>query len=111
METNDICIVVTITEKREEAARIAEALLNAQLAACVQIQAIESLYRWEGKLVHGNEYRLEIKSRLSLYAEAEKLIRNLHSYDLPEIVVIPIIAGSDDYLHWVEQELHREKRR
>ena len=110
MKSEDYAVVVTTTETEEEAKRIAEAILNARLAACVQILPIESIYRWEGKFEQAREYRLEIKTRFDRYAQIETLIRNLHSYEIPEILAIPVSGGSSSYLRWIDEELHQENR-
>jgi len=105
MKSNDYAVVVTTTETEEEARRIAQAIFNARLGACVQILPIESIYRWEGKVEQAKEYRLEIKTRCDRYEQIETLIRNLHSYEIPEIVAIPVSGGSRDYLRWIDEEL------
>ncbi len=98
-------IVITTSAEKEEARRIAQALLNARLAACIQIVPIESHYRWEEKLEESTEYRLEIKTRSSHFGAIEALINDLHSYEVPEILLMPIVDGTDSYLRWVDQEL------
>jgi len=105
MKSNDYAVVITTTETEEESRRIAEAILNARLGACVQIFPIESIYRWEGKVEQAREYRLEIKTRFDRYPKIETLIRNLHSYEIPEILAIPVSGGSSSYLRWIDEEL------
>ena len=87
---------------REEAARIADALIASRLAACVQIMPeIESVYRWQGKIEHATEVLLIAKTVASKFEELEREVRALHSYETPEIVAVPIIAGSAAYLEWL----------
>jgi periplasmic divalent cation tolerance protein len=84
----------------QEAQTIACALVEERLAACVQLSAIESWYRWQGAIEHAPEWRLHIKTSAALAAKVEARIGQLHSYDLPEIVILPI-SGSPDYLAWI----------
>jgi len=93
----------------EEAARLADMLVVSHLAACVQIlPTIESVYRWEGKIERQSEILLLAKTTRAKFDELEREVRSLHSYDTPEIVALPIVAGSARYLEWLEQAvLHR----
>lgn len=87
---------------REEAGRIAEALVEARLAACVQIlPAIESIYHWKGEIARDNEVLLLAKSTRERFAALEARVRELHSYETPEIIALPITEGSADYLKWL----------
>jgi periplasmic divalent cation tolerance protein len=86
----------------EEAARLADLLIGAHLAACVQIlPEIESVYRWEGKIERQAEILLLAKTTRSRFEELEREVRALHSYDTPEIIALPIVAGSAPYLEWL----------
>lgn len=89
---------------REEAETIARALVTERLAACVQISDIHSWYRWEGEIQHAPELRLHIKTRMALAPQVEARITTLHSYDLPEIVTLPI-SGSAAYLAWLAESV------
>ena len=99
-------IVVLITAAhREEAVRLAEMLVGAHLAACVQIlPEMESVYRWQGKIERQPEILLIAKTTRAKFHELEREIRALHSYDTPEIVALPIVAGSQPYLDWLSAE-------
>ena len=91
---------------REEAERVARALVEARLAACVNILPnVRSIYWWEGKVEEGDEVLLLVKTRLDLVGELARRVRSLHSYEVPEIIALPIVAGSDDYLRWVDSSL------
>ena len=86
----------------EEAARLAELLIGAHLAACVQIfPEMESVYRWEGKIERQAEILLLAKTTRSKFEELEREVRALHSYETPEIIALPIVAGSTPYLEWL----------
>ena len=98
--------IITTTEKKEDAEKIAMALVEKRLAACVQIAGpITSLYRWKGNIEKAQEWQCWIKSKEVLYKEIEKAIKSVHPYEVPEIIAMPIIAGSRDYLEWLESEV------
>ncbi len=84
------------------AERIAEAVVNERLAACVNlISGLTSIYRWEGQLQRDTELLLIIKTRSAVYPQLEARLRQLHPYQLPEIIALPIHTGSADYLSWI----------
>ena len=88
-----------------EAQAIADRLVEQRLAACVQVTGpLASTYRWQGTVERAEEYMCLIKTRRVLTNEVEAAIRDLHSYDNPEIIVVPIEGGSSDYLSWIEAE-------
>ncbi len=98
--------VMTTTDKKEDAERIATCLVEKRLAACVQIAGpITSFYRWKGNMERTQEWQCWIKSKEVLYKEIEKAIKSVHPYEVPEIIAMPIIAGSHDYLEWLESEV------
>ena len=98
--------VTTTTDKREDAERIAQALVEGRLAACVQILGpLTSVYRWKGRIETAKEWLCLIKSRQSLQGSIEGAIRARHPYETPEIVVQAITAGSRDYLDWLGSEV------
>ncbi len=94
-------IVLTTAGTREEAAKIARALVERQLAACVNVVAVDSVYRWKGKIENAQEWLLLIKTVSAAFDEVEGVIKELHSYELPECVVVPIEGGSEEYLDWL----------
>lgn len=99
--------VITTVASKDEAARIARALLEQRLAACVQIAGpIGSLYWWRGEINNSEEWLCIAKSELSLFPKVEETITALHSYKVPEILAIPVEAGSEEYLQWLQKELH-----
>ena len=98
--------VVTTSESKEDAEQIAWTLVEARLAACVQIVGpIISTYRWKGATETAEEWQCLAKSRADLFAEIDETIRGLHPYEVPEIIALPIAAGSSAYLEWLEAEL------
>lgn len=104
----DCVQVLTTAGSEEEAERIAAALLERRLAACVQVAGpISSRYRWQGRLERGREWHCLVKTTLPRYEQVEAAIRELHSYEEPEIVATPILAGSPGYLAWIEESVSR----
>lgn len=98
--------VMTTTETKEQAQSIARHLVEEKLAACVQITgAIESSYRWRGKVEITQEWLCLIKTREDLFLQVESAIKKLHSYDTPEIIAVPIVKGSKEYLSWLDDTL------
>lgn len=99
---SDRVVIMVTAANKKECRKIARRLVEANLAACVNItQTIESIYRWKGKIVQDREYQLFIKSTRELFPEIEAAISKLHSYQTPEVICLPIIDGSRNYLHWV----------
>jgi periplasmic divalent cation tolerance protein len=97
--------VVTAAASAEEARQIAEALVERRLTGCVQIAGpIESIYRWQGKIERAKEWQLWIKARSSQFAEVEQAIRQLHRYEVPEVLAVPVVDGSEAYLNWLRSE-------
>lgn len=95
-------IVLTTAGSREEAEKIADALVERRLAACANIVGpIHSVYRWQGKVENAAEHLLIIKTTATLFDAVAKTIRELHSYELPECVQLPIENGSEEYLEWI----------
>jgi periplasmic divalent cation tolerance protein len=102
MSAPDAIVIFITAPNREEAARLAEALVAAHLAACVQIlPEMESIYRWQGNVERQAEVLLIAKSITSKFAELEHEVRSRHSYETPEIVAVPVAACSAPYLAWL----------
>ena len=103
--TDKVIIFVTAPSRRE-GKRIARHLVETKLAACVNIaHPIESVYRWEGKIADEKELLLIIKSTRELFPEIEAEISKIHSYQTPEIICLPVIDGSRNYLQWVSDSV------
>ena len=102
--------VVTTTATREDAERIARSLVEERLAACAQVTGpITSTYRWQGKIETTAEWQCWAKSRGELWARIEAAIRRLHPYEVPEILAIPVLAGSPSYLAWLDEAVGRSQ--
>ena len=99
-------VVLMTAANRDEASRIAEMLVGARLAACVQIlPEIESVYRWQGEVKREKEILLLAKTVASRFAELESRVRALHSYETPEIIAVPVTESSAPYLAWLLAQL------
>ena len=104
LKSSEMIIVLTTTPKTEEAESLARKIVEANLAACVQIlPAMKSFYFWENAVQADCEHLLLIKTLSEKYDELEKFIQTNHSYDVPEIVAIPAEKVSNDYLNWVRE--------
>ncbi len=103
--TDSIVILVTAGSEAE-AGKIATALVEEQLAACVNILGpIRSLYRWEGKVADDREWLLLIKTRDERFAAIEARVKALHSYQVPEVIALPIMAGAKGYMRWLRESV------
>jgi periplasmic divalent cation tolerance protein len=98
------CIVMTSVSDQEQAEKIAKAVLEARLAACVQIQGITSHYWWNGKINKDAEQLVCFKTSVDKYEALEKAIVANHSYETPEILQVPVVAGLEKYLGWIRKE-------
>ncbi|HEU5106505.1 MAG TPA: divalent-cation tolerance protein CutA [Solirubrobacterales bacterium] len=98
--------VLTTAGSEEEAGRIAVLLVERRLAACVQVVGpITSHYRWQGAIEVEREWQCLVKTTRGAYEQVEAAIREVHSYDEPEIIATPIVAGSAGYLAWIEENV------
>lgn len=100
-------VVMTTCPSDEEATRLAAALVERKLAACVQANDIVSTYRWKGAVETGKEVRLLIKAQYADYVAIEALVKSTLSYENPEVLAIPVLAGSRIYLDWIDTETQR----
>ena len=95
-------LVLTTCEGRAEARQLADTLVSARLAACINlVPGVESIYRWRGNIEHSDEVMLLIKTTNSRLAAVEAEIKARSSYELPEVLAVPVTAGSADYLGWI----------
>jgi periplasmic divalent cation tolerance protein len=103
--SGEVVVILSTAGSAEEAGRIARGLVERRLAACVNcVSGVRSVYRWEGKLCDEGEWMLVIKTRRKLAGSVVEAIRELHSYECPEAVVLPVQGGNPAYLKWVADE-------
>jgi periplasmic divalent cation tolerance protein len=102
----DFQIVLSTCADREQAERIAQRLVEQQLAACVNIlPGVQSIYRWQGNVESAAEVLMVIKTSAALIPEVQSTIASLHSYEVPELLVLPVSGGSEAYLAWLKASL------
>ncbi len=100
-------MVLTTTSSEEEAQEISERLIKQGLAACVQTYGpIKSTYLWEGEINRSEEWMCFMKTKEDVYDSLESKIKEIHSYETPEIVAIPILDGNKDYLEWIDENVN-----
>ena len=106
---SELVQITTTTGSREEADRIATQLVERRLSACVQVVGpITSTYRWQGQVETSEEWMCFIKTSTAHLPAIEAALDELHSYDVPELVAVPIVGGSDAYLAWLREQLRKE---
>jgi periplasmic divalent cation tolerance protein len=98
-------VVLVTASGQTEAEAIAQRLVEAKLAACVSVFPIRSLYSWQGTVHNQEEWQLLIKTDLDRFASLEATVRQLHSYEVPEIIALPVLAGSQPYLAWISDQV------
>ena len=109
MDGNEAIVVFITAANSEEAARLADMLVERRLAACVQIlPEMESVYRWQGKIERQKEVLLIAKTTKSRFEELEREVRAIHSYETPEILALSLAAGSPPYLDWLNSSVSRD---
>lgn len=97
-------IILVTTKSSREANKIATKLVEGKLIACANIvKGVQSIFRWKGKVDKASETLLILKSKKSCFVKVVKMVKKYHSYDVPEIIALPIIDGSKDYLNWVKK--------
>ena len=102
-------LVVYITASGENATDLASALVREKLAACVnRIPGVESTYTWEGKVERDTEDLLIVKTHAGLFERLKERVQALHAYDVPEIIAVPVVEGSESYLEWMGISLSKE---
>jgi periplasmic divalent cation tolerance protein len=101
----EFCIILTTCPNKKEAEELAGRLVEKKLVACVQLSEISSFYRWDGLIHHEPEIRLLMKTDKVLYNAVERFILENHSYEVPQIVQLPITEGYYEYLHWMSSQI------
>ena len=100
----EFVVVLVTCGSEEEAAKIANSVVEERLTACVSIiSPVRSIYRWEGKIWDEKEWLLIMKTQKKRFKELEKKVKSLHSYSVPEVIALPIVEGSPSYLKWLEE--------
>lgn len=107
MNADDYIVIITTCPNAEQAEKLSEMLIKQQLAACVQASDITSTYRWQGVVETAREVRLMIKAKRADYEAIEAFIRTTHPYENPEVLALPVAAGSRAYLEWIDTETRR----
>jgi periplasmic divalent cation tolerance protein len=109
MESAFVTVFVTSPD-RDTSETIASALVEAQIVACVNIlPGVTSVYRWEGKVQRDPEELLVMKTRLQLFPRVAQRVKELHPYEVPEVIALPIVEGATSYLDWLAESTHPEK--
>lgn len=104
-EPSEVVIFVTVAAE-EEAREIAERLLNQRKVACVNVvPKVDSMFWWQGNIETEQEKLLIIKTKASLLPEVVRIVKEVHSYEVPEIIALPIIGGNEDYLKWIHSQV------
>ena len=104
MKASDYCVISTTTDSKENADAITQLLLEKKLITCVQSTVIQSAYHWQGKIIKSEEILLQMKTKRSLFAKIQTEIELLHTYDIPEIIMVPMAGANLRYLQWLEEE-------
>lgn len=102
----DKIVVLCTCESEEQAERVARHLIDRRLAACVNILTrVRSIYRWKDKVEDAAEFVLLIKSRRDKFADLSAELKRMHSYEIPEVIALPVVDGSEEYLAWLDREI------
>ncbi len=102
----DKIVVLTTCDSEKQAEKLAHHMVEQKLAACVNIlPKARSIYRWEGKIEDSGEWLLLIKSRRDLFAALRAEIQKMHTYEVPEVMVLPVVDGAEAYLNWLNSQL------
>ena len=105
----DKVVVLTTCSSAEEAGRIAQALVERRLAGCVNVvSSLRSVYRWEGRVKEEAEILLVIKTTRALFDQVRRAVEKLHSYQVPEVICLPVIDGAPNYLNWLGAAVREE---
>ena len=106
MDSTDKIVILVTSDNKEEAGKIADMLVSHRIAACVNIvPEVNSTFWWQGQTDTARELLLIIKSKASLLSQITELIKEVHSYEVPEVIALPIVGGNDDYLDWIDNEV------
>ena len=109
MQDTSYCLVMVTVSSQAEGKEIAMALLTEKLAACINMTPVDSFYIWSEEINCDREWQLLIKTRSNLFSKLAAEIQLLHSYDVPEIIALPMLAGSSAYLNWIADNTEIEQ--
>ena len=99
-------VVLSNCGSEEEAIRVGRAIVEARLAACVNVlPGVKSIYHWKGEVQEDSEWMLVIKTTRSLFEPLSAQLQKIHSYEIPEVLALPVVDGSEDYLAWIDREI------
>ena len=100
-------VVLITTSSLDEAKSIGSSLINNKLAACTNvISSVESIFKWQGEVCNEKEAMLIVKTRKDIFNDLQSKVKELHSYDVPEIIALPILDGNSDYLKWLDSSIN-----
>lgn len=105
LSAHNYAVVMVTVSSQKEGETIASSIIEARMAACVTLLPVNSIYTWQNQIHSASEWQLLIKTDLSQFSQLEKQIRELHSYEVPEIIALPIVAGSQPYLKWMNDNI------
>jgi periplasmic divalent cation tolerance protein len=103
MKASEYCIISTTTDSKENADAITQILLEKKLIACAQSTTIQSAYHWQGQIIKSEEILLQMKTKKALFKKIQTEIEHLHTYDVPEIIMVPLVGANTLYLQWIEE--------
>ena len=110
MEKNQFIQIITTVDEKEIAEKIAKKVVEKRMVACAQIIGpIKSIYWWKEKIEESEEWMVVMKSKKEFFKKVEKVIRDIHPYEVPEIIAFPVIEGYEEYLKWLDEEIGGEK--
>lgn len=101
----NFCIVTTTFADKKSAKVVANQILTKKLGACVQLSGIDSFYTWDGKIENQQEVMMVIKTKVALFDKLQNFLLKQHTYEVPEIIMLPIEKGSDGYFNWLNETL------
>lgn len=105
MDTDAIVVMITASSE-DEAVAIANHLVHHHLAACVNLFPVSSIYAWDNQVHHDQEWQLMIKTQQDKFTALEAKVRELHTYEVPEVIALPVASGSMPYLNWISTQVH-----
>ena len=100
-DASSYCLVMVTVPSEEEGKEMAQALLTEKLAGCISMTPVNSIYTWQGEVCHDREWQLFIKTRFELFSQLAERIQIIHSYEIPELIALPMLAGYQPYLNWI----------